>query len=266
MSLPKLALLLFVVLYLLPIATAAARYRLSGLGADWWSADRSSAGLLPPAGDHAAAVVRVFAAPTVRWRGILAVHCWIVLKPAGAPSYTRYDYTAWGAPIRINGFAPDGRWFGRLPQTVYAADGAAAAALIGPMQKAIEAYAWRNVGDYRPWPGPNSNTFVAAILDAVPEVGVSLPPTAIGRDFPYDGRWLRLTPSGTGIRLTLGGYGGLTAGWVEGIELDILGGVVGLDLRRPAIELPGLGRIGAAKAGPAVGWQLGGRDVASVER
>ncbi len=114
------------------------------------------------------------------------------------------------------------------------------------MQAAIAGYAWRHLGDYRAWPGPNSNTFVAAILDAVPEARAVLPPLAIGKDFPYDGRWLRPTASRTGFRIALGGYAGLTVAWVEGIELNLFGLVAGLDLRRPAIKLPGLGRFGLA--------------------
>jgi hypothetical protein len=31
---------------------------------------------------------------------------------------------------------------------------------------------------------------------------------------------------------------------VEGVEINVLGLVLGIDLRRPAIKLPGLGRIG----------------------
>ncbi|MFC7474119.1 DUF3750 domain-containing protein [Dankookia sp. GCM10030260] len=244
MSFLKFALLLFVFLFLLPLGVSAARYRWEGTGDGWWAADRSSAGLLPPAAQHGPAIVRVFAARTVRWRGIFAVHSWIVLKPEGAARYTRYDYTAWGAPIRMNGFEPDGRWFGQVPEVIFAADGAAAAALIPQMQAAVAGYAWRNQGDYRPWPGPNSNTFVAAVLDAAPGIQAALPPTAIGKDFPYDGRWLRPTPSGTGLRLTLGGYAGMTLAWVEGVEVNLLGAVAGFDLRRPAVKLPGLGRIG----------------------
>ncbi|MBL6458329.1 DUF3750 domain-containing protein [Belnapia sp. T6] len=251
MTFPKLALSLFALFYLLPLGIAALLHQRTGIGADWWSADRSSIGTLPPAAQHPGAVVRVFAAPTVRWRGIFAVHCWVVLKPEGASAYTRYDYTAWGDPIRVNGFVADGRWFGRNPELIFAVDGEEAAPLIPRMRAAIEAYAWRNRGDYRAWPGPNSNTFVAAVLDAVPEAGVALPPTAIGKDYPYDGSWIRRTPSGTGLRLTLGGYLGLTMGWVEGIEVNILGGVAGLDFRRPAIKLPGLGRLGMPIADPA---------------
>ena len=33
-------------------------------------------------------------------------------------------------------------------------------------------------------------------------------------------------------------------GWVEGIEVNVLGLVTGIDIRRPALKLPGFGRIG----------------------
>lgn len=80
--------------------------------------------------------------------------------------------------------------------------------------------------------------------DAVPEIYATLPSIAIGKDYPYDGRWLRRTASGTGFRLSLGGYGGLTIGWREGLEINILGAVLGIDWQRPGVELPGLGRFG----------------------
>ena len=240
--------MLFALVYLLPLSIAAVLYLAAGTGSGWRTADRSSIGALPPPAQHKAAVVRIFSAQTVRWRGILASHSWIVFKAEGASSYQRYDYTAWGAlPIRLNGFEPDGRWFGHMPQVVFAADAGAAAALLPKIEAAIAGYAWRNAGDYRAWPGPNSNTFIAAIMDAVPEIGVSLPPTAIGKDYPYDGKWLRVRLSAPAARLTFGGYGGLTLGWVEGIEVNILGAVAGLDLRRPAVKLPGLGRFGMAQ-------------------
>ena len=247
----RIVLLLFVVLYLLPIAVAAGLYWWGGTGDGWQTADRSSAGLLPPAAAHPGAAVRIFAARTVRWRGIVASHCWIVFKAEGAGRYTRYDYTAWGDPIRVNGFEADGRWFGTVPEVVFAADGADAAALVPGIEQAIAAYAWRGLGDYRAWPGPNSNTFIAAIIRAVPGLGATLPATAIGKDYPYDGRWIRLTPSGTGVAVTLGGYVSMTAGWVEGVEVSIGGAVAGFDLRRPAMVLPGLGRIGMRAASVA---------------
>jgi Protein of unknown function (DUF3750) len=245
-------LLLFVVFYLLPLSVSAMRYYMDGTGAGWRTADRSSIGYLPSPRQKPEAVVRIFAAQTVRWRGVFAAHCWIVLKQTGAADYARYDYTAWSETVRVNGFEPDGRWFGHAPDLVFAADGETAAALIPRMQMAIRRYSVNHQGDYRAWPGPNSNTFVAAVMEAVPEIRIALPPTAIGKDYPYDGRWLRLTPSNTGIKLTLAGYAGLTFAWVEGIEVNILGAVAGLDFRRPAIKLPGLGRLGMRGSdGPA---------------
>jgi hypothetical protein len=240
-------LIAFLLLLFAPIAASAARYFWLGDGrTNWQTADRSSAGLLPPAPSNPDAVVRVFAARTVRWRSIFAVHTWIVVKEKGARTYTRYDYTAWGEPIRTNGFAPDGRWFGAMPETVVAVDGNRAEALIPKIQYIIENYKFRSYGDYSAWPGPNSNTFVQAALDSLPELRAVLPPTAIGKDYPYDGRWFGLTPSGTGVFVSLGGYIGLTTGWVEGFELNLFGAVIGCDVRRPALKLPGLGRFGLA--------------------
>jgi hypothetical protein len=236
---------LLLLLFFGPIAVSVASYLAAGdRRGHWQTADRSSAGLLPPPLHDQEALIRVYAARTVRWRGIFAVHCWIVLKERGASRYTRYDYTAWGEPIRIDGFAPDGRWFGAAPETVLAVNGDDAQRVIPKIRSVIESYRFRNLGDYRAWPGPNSNTFVQAALNAVPELRAVLPPTAIGKDFPYHGEWCGRTSSGTGIFVSLGGYLGLTIGWVEGFELNVLGGVLGFDLRRPALKLPGIGRLG----------------------
>ncbi|HZY13600.1 MAG TPA: DUF3750 domain-containing protein, partial [Beijerinckiaceae bacterium] len=65
-------------------------------------------------------LVRDYSARTVRWKGIFAIHTWIVLKQGAGP-YERYDLTAWGDSIRVNGFIPDGRWFGQVPGVIYAA-------------------------------------------------------------------------------------------------------------------------------------------------
>lgn len=236
--------LTFILLVLIPVAVSAVMYLLGDRRENWQTADRSSAGLLPKASDHPEAMVRVFAARTVRWRGIFAVHSWVVVKERGASRYSRYDYTAWGEPIRIDGFQADGRWFGAVPETIASVDGPEAEALIPRIRAVVENYRFRAHGDYSPWPGPNSNTFTQAILDAVPELNAVLPPTAIGKDYPYRGEWVGLTASRTGVFASLGGYLGLTIGWIEGIELNFFGGVLGLDIRRPALKLPGLGRLG----------------------
>jgi hypothetical protein len=209
---------------LVPMAVSAVQYLLGDRRANWQTADRSSAGLLVKASEHTDAVIRVFAARTVRWRGIFAVHTWIVVKERGASRYSRYDYTAWGEPIRIDGFLADGRWFGEIPETVVSVDGPKAEALIPKIRSVIETYKFR--------------------MDAVPELEAVLPPTAIGKDYPYHGNWVGFTPSRTGVFASLGGYIGLTIGWIEGIELNFFGGVLGFDIRRPALKLPGVGRLG----------------------
>jgi len=240
-------LLLFLLLFV-PIAMSAATYFSGDRSGNWQTADRSSAGLLPKASEHPEALIRVFAARTVRWRGIFAVHTLIVVKERGAPRYSRYDYTAWGNPIRVDGFAADGRWFGAMPETVVSVDGKPAEQLVPKIRLAVENYKFQANGDDSAWPGPNSNTFMQAVLDSVPELKAVLPPTAIGKDYPYRGRWYGATGSGTGLSISLGGYVGLTVGWVEGLELNLLGGVLGLDIRRPAVKLPGIGRVGLAGA------------------
>src|SRR5580700_12044433 len=160
----KIALLAFVLLFLVPLIISAVLHVLGDRVKEWRTADRSSAGLLPPARAGQGAVVRIFSARTVRWRGIIATHSWIVVKEAGATAYSRFDYTAWGKPIWIDRFVPDGRWFGRTPEVVFAADGPAAERMIPRIREAVRDFAYPNVGDYRVWPGPNSNTFVTAIM------------------------------------------------------------------------------------------------------
>ncbi|MBS7539762.1 DUF3750 domain-containing protein [Ancylobacter lacus] len=240
----KIALLAFCLLFLAPLGLHALTWKSADGNVSWRNADWSSAGLLPAARAHPEAMVRVYAARVGRWRGIFAVHSWVVVKDPGAGAYERYDKVGWGSPIRRNGYAPDGRWYGNEPELVFSADGAEAERMIPRIRDAVARYAYANAGDYRVWPGPNSNSFTAWVLAAIPESGATLPPTAIGKDFPVDGSWFGLTPSRTGVRVTLGGYAGLTLGWIEGVELNILGAVAGLDLRRPGIKLPGFGRIG----------------------
>lgn len=235
----------FLLLFVLPLgAHALVQWRQADWTRSWHEADWSSTGTLPAAARNPSAMVRIYAARVGRWRSIFAVHSWIVFKEAGADAYERYDKVGWGRPIRHNGYAPDGRWYGNAPDVVFEATGEEAARLIPQLRAAIASYPYDRAGDYHVWPGPNSNSFVAHVLAQVPDMAAALPPTAIGKDFPVDGGWIGLTPSRTGLRLTLDGYAGLTLAWVEGIEISLLGAVLGLDIRQPGIKLPGFGRIG----------------------
>ena len=151
----------------------------------WWELRRDSSGQAPdPASTHDA-VVQVYAARTVGWRGALAVHTWVALKPTGAASYTRYEVIGWGvadgAPaIRVNRAGPDNYWFGSRPELLADQRGPGIDELIAKVEAAVKAYPYPR--SYRTWPGPNSNTFTAYLGRAVPELQVDLPPTASGKD------------------------------------------------------------------------------------
>ncbi len=235
----KPVMLTFLALFLLPLAARAALSAFEERPRSWHLADWSSIGSLPPAAAHPEARVLVMSARTGRWKGIFATHSWVVLKRANARSWSRYDVVGWGTPVRTNGWAPDGRWYGDSPVAIADVRAAEAEALIPKIEAAITSYGFAKAGDYRVWPGPNSNTFVATVLRAVPELRVALPPTAIGKDF-RDGPFLGLTDSRTGLEASLWGLLGVKLGWVEGVELNVLGLVAGLDLRQPALKLPGV--------------------------
>ena len=230
-------------LFLFPLAVHAALYAGKDRPASFRDADWSSVGMLPAATADRDARLLVFTGRTGRWKGIFSLHSWVVFKPANATTWSRYDVVGWGQPVRSNGWAPDGRWFGDVPVVLLDVRGAQAEALIPKVKAAIAEYGYNQFGDYRMWPGPNSNTFVATVLRAVPELETTLPPNAVGKDFrayPYVG----LTDSRTGVEASLLGLLGFKLGWVEGVELNFLGLVAGLDLRHPGIKLPGFGRIG----------------------
>ena len=69
-----------------------------------------------------------------------------------------------------------------------------------------------------------------------------------GKDFLENGDIVARSPSGTGYQVSAFGLLGLTAAWREGVELNVLGLVFGLDIRRPAIKLPGIGRLGFSQS------------------
>jgi hypothetical protein len=232
----------FLAIFLLPVFTAAGALAYRGGPTHWSQWDRTVVSQMPAANTHPEARIMVMAGRTRGWKGVVAVHSWIVVKGENDKVWRRYDVAGWGNPVRLNWWPPD-LWFGTHGEVVLDIKGAQAQALIPRIDAAIKAYRYANNGDYRMWPGPNSNTFIAAVLRAVPELGVTLPPNAVGRDY-RDWPYLGLTDSGTGVEANLWGVLGVKLGWVEGIEINVLGLVAGLDLRSPALKVPGYGRVG----------------------
>jgi hypothetical protein len=217
------------------------------VNSDWRTASREPVGLAPDPAAHPEAVIQVYAARTVGWRGVFGVHSWVAVKPARAGDYTVYEVIGWklrwdDTAVSIRSREPDGRWFGNEPELLADKRGAAAEALISRIDKAAKSYPYAQ--EYSAWPGPNSNTFTAWITRAVPELRVDLPPTAIGKDY-LGSSVIASAPSGSGIQLSVVGVLGVTASTVEGLELNLLGLTFGLDPWPPAIKLPLLGRLGA---------------------
>ncbi|ODN69813.1 DUF3750 domain-containing protein [Methylobrevis pamukkalensis] len=244
----RFALLVLLVLFVLPLSSHALWRWTSGWPGTWSGADWSSAGILPAAAVADEAVVHVMAARVGNWRSIFAHHSWVVMKPAGAATYTRYDVVGWGEPVRTNHRVPDGRWYGNEPEILLTLTGPAAADAVPAITRAVADYPHGLRGSYRAWPGPNSNTFVAHLASEVPALAPALLPTALGKDYRGSLLYAGRSVSGTGLQVSLGGVFGVTLGWVEGAELNLLGLVAGLDLRRPALKLPGWGRLGMAPA------------------
>ena len=226
--------------------------------ATWRTGSRDSSGQAPAPADEPRAVVQVYAARTVGWRGAFGVHTWIATKRPGADAYTVHHVIGWrvfrgsGAVVVQTG-VPDFHWFGARPDLLVDLRGDGVDTTIDRIEAAIAEYPYPDT--YRAWPGPNSNTFTAFVARRVPELRLDLPANAIGKDWLDDGLVAR-TPSGTGWQLSLAGVLGVAVAIEEGLELNVLGLSVGVDANDLALRLPGFGRVGpapalAATAGPA---------------
>src|SRR5688572_24783812 len=109
--------------------------------ADWRTASREPVGLAPDPATTQEAVVQVYAARAVGWRGYFGVHSWVAVKPAGAPEYTVYEVIGWrlrysNSALAIRSRGPDERWFGALPELLAERRGPDAEALVARVDEA----------------------------------------------------------------------------------------------------------------------------------
>lgn len=236
-------------------AVSASTAATSGLPG-WQTAPKHSAGVAPdPVLHRDQSIVQVYVARTYGWRGALAVHPWIIFKRAGETQFVRYDVIGWRAPqvVQRNAALPDGLWYGAQPERLVDHRGPQVEAMIDRVEAAIASYPYAD--RYLSYPGPNSNTFMAHIGRAVPELELNLPAHAIGKDFRPLHEAVGRPPSGAGVQVSVLGLLGLSVGPVEGVEFNLLGLNFGFDWNRPALRLPLVGRLGLsgdATAGEAV--------------
>jgi hypothetical protein len=224
----------------------------SGPAGDWRSASRSAVGLAPDPRSTPEPVVQVYAARAVRWRGYFGVHTWVAVKPRDAAEFTVYEVNGWrlrrtGRAVSVDNRSPDSRWFGNRPDLIAERRGDGVEELIARIEQAVASYPYADT--YRVWPGPNSNTFVAHVLRAAPELRADLPATAIGKDYLGPG-FVAWSPSGTGAQLNVFGLVGALAGIEEGVEISVLGLTFGVDPLDLALKLPLAGRVGWPRADP----------------
>lgn len=212
--------------------------------ANWRVARWDATGILPPPGSDSAAAVYIMSARTGGMKGAFSMHSWLVIKADGISRYERYDKVGWGQPVRVNAYAPDARWYSNTPQIVASVHGEAAVRLIPSLHAAIQSYSYSDYGDYQIWPGPNSNSFIAHVLREVPQMDVVLPSLAVGRDYLSHNKIVYVASDWREIQINLWGWLGFSLGLRSGVELQILGLVAGIDIRRPAVKLPGIGRLG----------------------
>lgn len=231
-----------IALILVPLAVSVA----NGIAYDgsWRNAPQHASGLAPDPLKTNEALVQIYSARAFNWRGYVATHPWIIVKRSGAMKYTRYEVVGWGGgqSLKVNYALPDGYWYGAEPHVMAEYRGPGTDHLIDNIEAAVASYPFKD--QYRSWPGPNSNTFLAHVAREVPELRLDIPANAIGKDYRAWDSPIGLAPSGTGVQASMLGVAGLTLGLEEGIEVNILGLNLGVDLSRPALRVPGLGRVG----------------------
>jgi hypothetical protein len=210
------------------------------------SATHHDADNLPAPAVNKEAVVQVWGARTLGVKGLFGVHTWIAVKPQDAAEFTVYEIVGWrlrwsDSALVIRNRAPH-HWFGSKGELYAEKRGAGVEELIQRIDKAAREYPYAKT--YTLWPGPNSNTFVAWMTRAVPELEADLPATAIGKDY-LGSSFFSTAPSGAGVQFSLKGLLGFAASDVDGVEINVLG--LNFGVAPSGVKLPMVGRIGTPR-------------------
>ena len=199
-----------------------------------------------PAG--AGAVVALFSAPVPRI-GLIARHSWLVVRAPGESGWERWDlFENISGPlglvsrVAVDAAGASGDMGNGASTIEWVVEGERAAAFVACLRREGPRYPARE--RYTAWPGPNSNSFIDAMLR---DCGLARPMsgTAIGKD--YRGLLgVSIARERTGVQLETP-LVGASLGLCEGVEVHALAFTVGVDLWPPAVLLPvGDGRFGFA--------------------
>lgn len=183
------------------------------------------------------------------WYSHFAEHTWIDMKLGDEQGWMRVEVAgkfsgATQEPITSHSARRNFRW-SEEPVRVHAVflgrEASQIASRIGKLTRELDSR-YSN-GGYEAWPGPNSNTFVRELTQAVPELAFAFDHNAVGKDYT----WLDagLAPSRTGVHFDTWPLG-LTLAAKEGLELHLLQLTFGLSLWPPRLKLPFL---------PAIPWE-----------
>ncbi|MFK5956783.1 MAG: DUF3750 domain-containing protein [Planctomycetota bacterium] len=215
------------------------------------------------------------------WYTRFAEHAWIDIKQGDEASWTRIEIGGPSSGIDVfhtpaeDVRAPT-RWSNRVSVLETITGEKAKRAIprllelaakeqdFGSWEKVVDGkYSWHTIHHpaqarvYDAWPGPNSNTFAATLIEGTPELHAELHHNSVGKDYPR-GMRVGKTSSGYGFEADLG-YLGAGIGLRQGVELHFMQLTAGISLWPPALKIPILPRIGIHQgwigaAGSLDGW------------
>lgn len=144
------------------------------------------AAVAPTPLNHQDAVVQVYGADVWGLRGRFAMHTWVATKAPHAASYTIYQVLGWRlwqrkSVVSITRGMPDQPWLGSEPLLLLDKRGREALCLLDAIHQAAQRYPFAKT--YTMWPEPNSNSFTQWIALCVPELQLSLPAKALGKNW-----------------------------------------------------------------------------------
>ena len=191
----------------------------------------------------------------MQWYTQFAHHTWIDAKRGSDDAWVRLEVEGEHTGGTLEALAPSEarahrRW-GRDVELHGFVVGAEAHRIAQRLDEAVAKFGPQYAATYRGWPGPNSNTFVRDVAREIGGPSFVFDHNAVGKDWHgfFGAGW---TPSRTGVHVDVPGLGFALAAR-EGLELHLLGLVLGLQLSPLRLELPVL---------PELPWSRGSSDAA----